>query len=1245
MRKLNILQIVFITVTILVLLFQSIIAFSQQKIDIWELMERRDLRLKDIDAIAERYFKEVGKVRGTGYKQYERWKYEMQFHLDKDGYIKAPDQDQKEYDAAAPLMATLNAPSGAWTEMGPFAWSRTTSWNPGVGRVTSISVCPANTNIIYVTSPGGGVWKSTQGGNQWVPLSDQSSSMMNMFSVAVHPTNPDLVFAGSSGGIIYKSTDGGATWLAKSSGMGSVRKIIFDVTNTQIMYAVGSGIFKSTDGGNTWVKKSTSSAEDIEFRPGNSNVLYASGSNVFRSLNAGETWTQLTTSNGITNSGRTLISVSPADSLVVYAIQANGSEFGRIYRSSDGGETFVTKITGSSTTCTNFFGYSTNGCGTGGQASYDMAMTVNPLNANEVHIAGIICWKSTDGGTTFVAETAWSLPNSIGYNHADVHVLEWVGSTIYSGSDGGIYKSINNGGDWSDLSIGLGVRQFYRIATSKTNGKIVTGGAQDNGSSILKSNGWIDWLGADGMDCLISPLDSNLIWGTSQNGSLYRTTNGGSTYTGIANPGNGSWVTPLAIESNSNVIYGGYIGVYKSTDLGNTWVKISDSVITTNLNAVAVAPSNPKYIYASNGAGFFVTKDGGTTWSSYTLSGISVTSIAIHPTDPEKVWISSSNSTNRVLVSINAGATFVNMSGNLPAIAARSIVVDETPDEGLYAGMNIGVYYTNKNMTGWINLTDNLPQVAVNEIELHKTSGKLRLGTYGRGLWERSIYSTCGTPGTLQSSNISSSSAVLSWTAGSGATSYNVEYKIETATSWTTAATNLTNNTYTLSSLTQGTVYDWRVNAVCGSGTSEYVAAKLTTLTPCPTPINLNTANITTQSANLNWPAVTGAISYTIEHKLNSSSVWINTASGWTDTSLNLISLTEGSLYDWRISATCAAGTGNSAAAQFTTAITCKAPTNLQTSSITSTSTTLTWNAITGATNYDIEFKLTSSSTWTVKATNYTSTTYNLTGLTSGQNYDWRVRSNCGTLSGYSPYASGSFSTPVPPCTDAYETNNTISTAKTINLNTPISASIAMSTDIDWFKITSPNSTSTNIRIILSNVPADYNVYLYNKSNVLIGSSTRSGTSPDTIIYNSTAKRATYSIQVSGATNNDFNAATCYSLRAESSATPFMKTNALPETNAGFGVSSSSTLNGYWRLYPIPVNNELNIYYNSAENARAELQIIDAVGRIIKGKNVDVKTGSNTFQLDMQPLKNGIYMIKLVLPNSVHTGKVIVESK
>lgn len=1231
----------------LILLFCSLgilYAAQAQRVDIFQLMERRDLRLTEIDAIAKRHFDIVGRGRGTGYKQFERWKYEKQFHLDANGFILSDNYDAIQYSKLSGRMANAdqginNAVAGAWTELGPTGWNRTSGWNPGVGRVTSISVYPSNQNIIYLTSPGGGVWKSTTGGNSWTALSDYNNSMMTMFSVAVDPTNPDIVFAGNSGGNIFKSTDGGSTWASKSSGMGSVRKILINPNNPLIMYATGSGLYKSTDGGNTWVRKSTVGTEDIEFKPGNTDVLYACGSNVYRSFDAGETWTQLGAGNGISFSARCMIGVSAADSNVVYIIQANGSEFGRMYRSNDGGNSFSITITGSSASCTNFFGYSTNGCGTGGQATYDMAICVNPLNVNEVHIAGIICWKSIDGGNSFVAETAWSLPNTIGYNHADVHVLEWVGSTIYSGSDGGIYKSTDFGDNWTDLSNGMGTRQFYRIANSKLSRRIVTGGAQDNGSSVLKYSGWLDWLGADGMDGLTSPLDSNLLWGTSQNGSLYRSTNGGSSYSNITSPATGNWVTPLAIQANSNVIYSGYAGVYRSTDNGTTWTKISGTVINTNLNVLAVAPSDPNYIYASTGPDIYVTKDGGTTWTSRSLSGISITSFAIHPSNPEKIWISSSNSTNRLMVSGDAGATFTNISSNLPSLAARSVVVDNTADEGLYAGMNVGVYYTNKNMTSWINLTDNLPQVAINEVELQLSGGKIRAATYGRGLWERDLYNPCTAPSGPQTGSVTDTSASVSWTASASATSYNVDYKQSSSTTWINAVSNTAGTSYDLTGLIRGTSYDWRVNSNCSSGTSTYVSASFATTIPCGTPQSLTADNLTLTGAKLNWALVTDAMSYSVSYKASSSSTWILASDTITQPYYFLDGLNQGTTYNWNVTATCLAGTGDAAAAQFTTPILCNAPSNLNTSSITSTSGSLSWNAVSGASGYDVDFKLSSSSTWTNKATGLTSLTYSLTGLTAGTAYDWRVRSNCGILSGYSGYSSSSFTTATPPCTDSYESNNTSTTSKAITLGTAINASIGTSTDVDWFKFTTPNSTASNVRISLYNLPANYDVFLYNKNLALLGSGTSLLNTAETIIYNTTAQKQTYYVKVVGV-GGAFSSSQCYSLKAESGSSPFRITPTAPEmTQSLLPEYSSSRM----EIFPTPAREELNVVYFAGEPGQATLLLTDIEGKTLQQKAVTLHQGRNNLKLNLKEYAAGTYMLRFEGEKKVLTEKFVKE--
>ncbi|MEO7923397.1 MAG: PKD domain-containing protein [Chitinophagaceae bacterium] len=714
--------------------------------DIYALMELTDITLRDAEIIANRYFDSVGTGRGTGYKQFQRWLYERKFHTDEQGYYISPQTDWNNYVQSQSGLLPEAIAAANWTQLGPYGWNRTSGWNPGTGRISAMAIHPSNESIIYVGSPGGGLWKSVNAGASWQPLADNNTLLMSVFSIAIDPVAQNVVYAGTSNGQVFKSVDAGNSWVATGAGpTGTIRKILIDPGSPNIVFTCSSnGIFRSTNGGSSWSQVHASSKEDIEFKPGDVNIMYASGSDVIRSVNNGLTWTTLGAAQGITNTGRTLISVSPANPNYVYAVQASGSLFGRMYKSTDAGLSFITTVVGNPASGTNYFGYDANGTGTSGQATYDMGMDISPTNPEDVYIAGIICWRSINGGTSFTPLTEWFLPNGTGYNHADVHGLFWVNSTIYSISDGGIYKSIDQGGNWTDLSTGLGIRQFYRIANSQTNATVITGGAQDNGSVSRQSSGtWVDWLGADGMEGLVSPTDHLKIWGTSQNGALYRSTNGGNSYSGLGQPSAGQWVTPLFIHpSNETILYGGWTGVYKSTNSGSSWTNISTGIITSTLVDLAVAPSNPDFIYASTGSTLFVTTNDGASWVIRSAPVV-INDIAIDPSNPSKIWIAGNSTTNRVMLSTDAGATFTNVSGNLPAIVARTVVVDDMTPRGIYVGMNIGVYYIDEGAASWTNYSDNLPLVAINELEIQKASGKIRVGSYGRGVWESPVVSTC----------------------------------------------------------------------------------------------------------------------------------------------------------------------------------------------------------------------------------------------------------------------------------------------------------------------------------------------------------------------------------------------------------------------------------------------------------------------------------------------------------------------
>ena len=721
------------------ILFFAFNAFAQNSI--FELMERTDITLQEAERIAQRHFDTVGTGRGSGYKQFQRWLYERKFHTDENGNIIPMQTDWNNYQQSLQYSNNIIT-AGNWTELGPWGWNRTSGWNPGTGRLTAIAIHPANESVIYVGSPGGGIWKSVNAGSTWQPLTDNNSLWMSVFALTIDPTDQNIVYAGTSGNGIIKSTNAGATWAAAGAGpTGTIRKILIHPSAPNIVFACASnGIFRSINSGTSWTQVHNISKEDIEFKPNDQNIMYATGNNVYRSTDNGVTWTAVGAAQGITNTGRTLVGVSPANPDYVYVVQASGSLFGRMYKSTDAGLTFTTTVVGNPASGTNYFGYETNGTGTSGQATYDMAIDISPVNAAEVYIAGIICWKSVNEANSFTAITAWSLPNTIGYNHADVHGLFWINSTIYSLSDGGVYKSTDNGDNWTDLSAGLGIRQFYRFANSKTNATVITGGAQDNGSVARQASGtWVDWLGADGMEGLVSPTNHLNLWGTSQNGSIYRSTNGGNSYNGLPKPSPGQWVTPLAIHpTNETILYGGWTGVYKSTNSGLAWTNISAGVITVTLADLAVAPSNPNYIYASTGSTLYVTTNDGATWTTR-VAPSTINDIAVDPTDPNKIWIACNSTSNRIMVSTDAGATFTNISANLPGIVARTVVVDDNTPRGIYAGMNIGVYFREEGTASWTNFSDNLPLVAINELEIQKASGKIRVATYGRGVWESPV--------------------------------------------------------------------------------------------------------------------------------------------------------------------------------------------------------------------------------------------------------------------------------------------------------------------------------------------------------------------------------------------------------------------------------------------------------------------------------------------------------------------------
>lgn len=443
--------------------------------------------------------------------------------------------------------------------------------------------------------------------------------------------------------------------------------------------------------------------------------------------------------------GPKMIGVSADNPSVVYVLEASGGTFGGFHRSTDSGDTFTKLNHGTN----NYFGYESDASDNLGQAPRDMDIAVNPNNVDEVHIAGILTWRSIDGGTSFNVTSQWT-PNSanaqnIGYCHADVDIMLFSGSELYVGTDGGIFVAENtstvSSSYYTDLTVGLGIRQFYKIGVSQTDPEVVTGGSQDNGTSVMDTSGnWIDWLGADGFESFVDKDDNNVLYGSIYYGSFYKSINGGVSYSGLSSPGSGNWVTPFEQDPIlSSVLYAGFSNVYKSINGGGSWAAISQN-FGGNLDHLKIAPSDNLTMYASRGSSLYKTNDGGATnWTTLTGFSGSINSIAIHPSDPNKVAIATTG-TQKVYVSVDGGTSWTSYLNDLPNFSALALVWQNNATDGLYVGMNYGVYYIDSTFTNWQPFINNLPNVMISELEINTANNKIYAGTYGRGLWRSDLF-------------------------------------------------------------------------------------------------------------------------------------------------------------------------------------------------------------------------------------------------------------------------------------------------------------------------------------------------------------------------------------------------------------------------------------------------------------------------------------------------------------------------
>ena len=731
------------------------------------MMENNQYNFYDVVAEAESYFATHPKTKGSGWKGFQRWKWANEYK-----YYPSGDRSQISpffsEESFTKFQEENPAPedfyNAGWRDLGPyFVDSITGHYSAGLGRVEDFYVNPNNTQLLYLGSRSGGFWRSNDGGLNWLNSTDFLIAT-GVDAIAVSPTNPDSILInvknsrnGNTHGI-YRSVDGGFTWNMTNfnpvnlgwGGLGAndrIYKIVYHPTIPDMVFVgTSKGIFKSTDNLQTWTQSlSSSDITDIDFHPTNSAILYlyddyywgANQNVVLKSTNTGASYSA---SNQITgnNDSRLIISVSPDCASCVYVASGNG-----IWKSTDEGVNF-TYLNNPGNSCDGF--------------------VVNDLDTAKMIYGYLDIEGSNDGGQTFSQITFWSQGTNASFNnglyvHADLRDAKCINGVYYVATDGFLSRSLNNGSTWEILSQGTGIRENYSLGISQSNHYRSMVGSQDNGTSIKHKSTWIEFYGADGMEAIIHPLNDDWMIGSLQYGGRRITKNGGATQGGATPPGqSGGWVAPLMYDPNDHMtVYSLGENIYKSSNFGTSWDSIGTPSFSGTISEAAIAQNNSNIIVVSRGSSIEKSVNGGTSFTdiSNNLPNFTITDIAFVPANDNIIFVTFAhhqNDNQKIYMSTNQGTSWTNVTFNLGNMPIRKIVIDHLPVPNIYVGAEIGVYTMPLFGTNWSLYNTDLPNMAIEDMEVMWGSNTLRAATWGRGLWEFALVGRADFPAIVKTS-------------------------------------------------------------------------------------------------------------------------------------------------------------------------------------------------------------------------------------------------------------------------------------------------------------------------------------------------------------------------------------------------------------------------------------------------------------------------------------------------------------
>ena len=672
------------------------------------------------------------------------------------------------------------------------------------GRIAAIDAVQIDDRVtVYVGAAGGGLWKSIDGAITFKPIFDKYNQCIGDIRIA--PSNPKTVWVAtgepwvrnstSVGDGVYKSTDGGDNWT--KVGLDSterVSRMCIDPKNADRVFvgALGPlwnaspqrGVYRTTDGGKTWQKvlyvDENTGVGDLAMDPSDPNTLYASmwqmrrkpyafisggpGSALYKTTDGGATWKKLT--NGLPNEllGRIAIDVSPADPTRVYAV-VEARKAGGFYVSNDKGESWALTSTSVNVSVRPF---------------YFARMVAHPKQKDKVYKPGLNLMVSDDGGRTFAAIA--------GSTHGDHHAL-WVNPTrptnMILGTDGGVYVTEDGGNVFRAVGT-LPVGQFYHVSLDNARPYNVYGGLQDNGTWTGPSHNpggiaarhWRNLDGGDGFWAFPDPSDQDLIYTEYQGGriSRFRKSNGEQKNIApmqrIGDPKlRFNWNSPIHVGVKSGRLYYGSQFLFRSADRGDTWERISGDLTTNDpakqqqeasggvsvdnssaenhctIFTICESPLNGDVIWVGTDDGNLqLTRDGGKTWISLAKNvtglppGTWVSRVEASPHAEGTVFATfdghaTGDMKTHVYRSTDYGKTWTSIGTPELKGYAHVIRQDLVNPELLFLGTEWGLYITVDGGKQWGQMSPGLPNVAVRDLAIHPREGDLVIATHGRGIY------------------------------------------------------------------------------------------------------------------------------------------------------------------------------------------------------------------------------------------------------------------------------------------------------------------------------------------------------------------------------------------------------------------------------------------------------------------------------------------------------------------------------